>query len=228
MLNCAGLRTLVPEGASVVDVGSGAGLPGIPLAPARPDVEVVLLEPLERRYHFLREVVTALSLGERCRVVRARAEEVRGELSGDVVTARAVAPLDKLAGWTLPLTRTGGQVLAIKGRSAGEEVERAWPALRRWGVPEVPEVLTAETGVPDEDLTVVRIARGSGPLRLPRAGASGSAPRAAGAKASGAGTPGSGRAGAGGSRGRKTGTGTSPAASKDRRRGRGSGAGREH
>ncbi|PPK93846.1 16S rRNA (guanine527-N7)-methyltransferase [Kineococcus xinjiangensis] len=204
ILNCAGLREVVPEGASVLDIGSGAGLPGIPLTLARPDLMVTLLEPLERRYHFLREVVSELQLGDRCRVVRGRAEDVRGELAAQVLTARAVAPLEKLAGWALPLTTTSGVVLAIKGRSADEEVEQAWPALQRWGVPAVPTVVTCETGVPDEDLTVVRVERGTGALRLPTAGGK-QRPASSGGKKSGrrAAEPGSGRGrGSGAGRGR--------------------------
>ncbi|GAB7192168.1 16S rRNA (guanine(527)-N(7))-methyltransferase RsmG [Kineococcus sp. NUM-3379] len=179
LLNCAGLRHAIADGATVLDIGSGAGLPGIPLCLARPDLSITLVEPLERRYHFLREVVAALDLAGRCHVVRARAEEIRGEFSADAVTARAVAPLEKLAAWALPLTRPGGAVLAIKGRSAADEVDEAWPALRRWGVPEMPQVLTCDTGVEEAPLTIVSIARGTGPLRRPgpgRRGATAGAP----------------------------------------------------
>src|SRR5690349_12658888 len=104
MLNCAVVADLIPTGASVVDVGSGAGLPGMVLAVVRPDLAVTLIEPLARRTAFLTEAVAALGL-DRTTVVRARAEECVGKLPGaDVVTARAVAPLDRLAGWCLPLT----------------------------------------------------------------------------------------------------------------------------
>ena len=102
----------------MVDVGSGAGLPGIPLAILRPDLRVTLLEPLLRRVTFLSETVTALGLDERVRVVRARAEEHAEQY--DVVVARAVAPLGRLVGWCAPLRRTNGVILAIKGRSAAE------------------------------------------------------------------------------------------------------------
>ncbi len=134
VLNCAVLGELVPQGATVVDVGSGAGLPGIAVALARPDLEVTLVEPLERRTTWLSEVVEDLGIG--VRVVRGRAEEVAGTVAGQVVTARAVAALDKLARWSLPLVEPGGQVLAIKGRSADEELAGARAALRRRGVVE--------------------------------------------------------------------------------------------
>ena len=124
----------MPAGASVVDVGSGAGLPGIAVALARPDLAVTLVEPLERRTTWLTEVVD--DLGIDVRVVRGRAEDVAGTVRGQVVTARAVAALDKLARWSLPLVEPGGQVLAIKGRSADEELAGARAALRRRGVVE--------------------------------------------------------------------------------------------
>lgn len=100
VLNCVALESVVPVGASLVDVGSGAGLPGLPIAIARPDLEVTLLEPLLRRYTFLTETVEALGLGDRVRVERGRAEDC--DETFDVVTARAVAPLDRLLGWCTP------------------------------------------------------------------------------------------------------------------------------
>jgi 16S rRNA (guanine527-N7)-methyltransferase len=164
LLNCAYLGELVEENAVVVDVGSGAGLPGIPLALARPDVRVQLVEPLERRYTFLREVIRELDLGERVAVARGRAEDVAGEFTGSVVTARAVAPLATLYGWTLPLCRPGGHLLAIKGRSASDEIASGAGTLQRMGVDATPEVV--HCGPDDETgTTVVRLARGTGPLR---------------------------------------------------------------
>lgn len=154
VLNCAVLGELVPAGVGVIDVGSGAGLPGIALAIARPDLTVTLVEPLERRTTWLSEVVQDLGLD--VRVVRARAEEVAGSERAQVVTARAVAPLEKLARWTLPLVRPGGVVLAIKGRSAGEELAGARPALRRTGVVESSVVLCGEQ-VLEVATTVVRL-----------------------------------------------------------------------
>ncbi|WP_432526032.1 16S rRNA (guanine(527)-N(7))-methyltransferase RsmG [Kineococcus auxinigenes] len=164
LLNCAYLGDLIEEGKTVVDVGSGAGLPGIALALARPDLQVQLIEPLERRYTFLREAISRTSLGDRVAVARGRAEDVAGEFSGDVVTARAVAPLATLYGWTLPLCRQGGYLLAIKGRSAAEEVAAASTVLAELGIDSTPEVVHCGPAG-DEGTTVVRVARGGGPLR---------------------------------------------------------------
>jgi 16S rRNA (guanine527-N7)-methyltransferase len=139
LLNCAVVSEVVPVGARVIDVGSGAGLPGVVLALARPDLSVVLLEPLARRATFLDEVVAALGL-DRTTVVRARAEECaprRGRRAplapGDVVTARAVAPLDRLAAWCLPLATEGGCLLALKGGSAAAEAATHRAAVARAG-----------------------------------------------------------------------------------------------
>ncbi len=123
ILNSLTLADLIPIGASVVDVGSGAGLPGIPLAIARPDLSVTLLEPLLRRTTFLEPVVRELGLGARVRVVRARAEDHHQQY--DVVTARALAPLDRLIRWCRPLLKDGGTLLALKGRSAEDEIQAA-------------------------------------------------------------------------------------------------------
>jgi 16S rRNA (guanine527-N7)-methyltransferase len=131
LLNCAAVCELISSGESVVDVGSGAGLPGIVLAVARPDISVTLIEPLARRTAFLGEVVDALQL-DNVTVRRGRAEEATG-LQADVVTARAVASLDRLAGWCLPLARTGGRLLALKGSTAGDEIEEHQAAISRLG-----------------------------------------------------------------------------------------------
>lgn len=157
VLNCAVLSELAPRGASVIDVGSGAGLPGLAVAIARPDLRVTLVEPLERRTAWLSMVVDDLGLD--VEVVRARAEEVRGTHSADVVTARAVAALDKLARWTVPLTVPGGQVLAIKGRSAADEVAAASKAFRRLGVVGH-EVVQCGEAVLEQPTTVVRLTTG--------------------------------------------------------------------
>ena len=133
LLNCAAMSELIPSGVYVVDVGSGAGLPGIVLAVARPDLRVSLVESLARRTTFLTEAVDVLGL-DTVDVVRARAEDCVNVLEpADVVTARAVAPLDRLAGWCLPLARPGGSVLAIKGSSAAAEIEEHRAAVRRLG-----------------------------------------------------------------------------------------------
>jgi 16S rRNA (guanine527-N7)-methyltransferase len=159
VLNCAVVAELVPDGANLVDVGSGAGLPGIPLALARPDLAVVLVEPLARRVGWLREVIDDLGLD--VQVERGRAEEaaVRRRWEGaDVVTARAVAPLHRLAAWGLPLLRPGGLLLAVKGVSAAEEVERDADAVRRLGGRPA-RIERCGVGVVDPASTVVVVER---------------------------------------------------------------------
>jgi 16S rRNA (guanine527-N7)-methyltransferase len=164
LLNCAVLGELIADGAYVIDVGSGAGLPGIVLAIARPDLTVVLIEPLARRTAFLTEAVRELGLGARVEVLRGRAEEaVAGPLVGrvepaDVVTARAVAPIDRLAGWCLPLARVGGRLLALKGSTAADEVATHGAAVERLGGG-TPRLLRCGTGVLDQPATVVEIVR---------------------------------------------------------------------
>lgn len=134
IMNCAVISELVPQSARVVDIGSGAGLPGIPLALARPDLDMTLLEPHLRRVQFLTEFLTATGLP--ISVLRGRAEEprVRAELGAvDVVVSRALASLAVLAGWSLPLLREHGRILAIKGVSAPEELTRDHAAVTRAG-----------------------------------------------------------------------------------------------
>ncbi|MEV6314167.1 16S rRNA (guanine(527)-N(7))-methyltransferase RsmG [Streptomyces sp. NPDC051776] len=162
LLNCAVLSEAVPEGVSVCDVGSGAGLPGIPLALVRPDLRITLLEPLLRRTTFLEEVVELLGL-EHVTVVRGRAEEVLGTLPPvHVVTARAVAPLDRLAGWGVPLLRPYGEMLALKGDTAEEELRGARAALSKLGVVES-SILHVGEGAVDPPSTVVRVEVGESP-----------------------------------------------------------------
>jgi 16S rRNA (guanine527-N7)-methyltransferase len=132
LLNCAALAELVEPSADVIDVGSGAGLPGIPLALARPDLEVTLVEPLLRRSSWLTDVVARLGLSH-VTVYRARAEELHGRLDAQCVTARALAPMERLAAWCLPLVRPGGMLLAMKGQSVMAELAEAEPAIRRLG-----------------------------------------------------------------------------------------------
>lgn len=155
VLNAVAVQELVPEGAEVVDVGSGAGLPGLPLAIARPDLRVTLLEPLLRRVNFLERTVAALGLGERVEVVRGRAEEFDGAY--DVVTSRALAPLARLLDWCLPLTGSRGEVIAIKGRSAVDEVASARRLLSDAGWRA--EVLTVRAHRTSEPTTAVRLRR---------------------------------------------------------------------
>jgi 16S rRNA (guanine527-N7)-methyltransferase len=133
LLNCGAVARLIPARASVVDLGSGAGLPGIVLSILLPGIKMTLLEPLARRVDFLDECVAALELTN-VNVVRGRAEEYAGRLMADVVTSRAVAPLDKLVGLSADLARPGGRVLAIKGSSAEAELVKARPVLARMGV----------------------------------------------------------------------------------------------
>ena len=129
VLNSVALSPRIPDGAAVVDVGSGAGLPGLPLAIVRPDLTMTLLEPLLRRVNFLNLAVAELELASRVEVVRERAEEHRRRY--DIVTCRAVAPLPRLLGWCMPLVKPGGRLLALKGSSAAEEVVAAKDELRR-------------------------------------------------------------------------------------------------
>jgi 16S rRNA (guanine527-N7)-methyltransferase len=169
LLNCAVIAELLAPDATVTDVGSGAGLPGIPLALARPDLHLELLEPLQRRVVFLREAVSALGL-DRIQVVRGRAEDVRRTGGVDVVTARAVAPLSRLAGWCLPLLRPGGSLIALKGSQASAELAAAAADLRRLGAVAW-EVVTCGLGLVDPPTTVVRVVRGdAGVLRRGHAG----------------------------------------------------------
>jgi 16S rRNA (guanine527-N7)-methyltransferase len=154
------MSEMIPIGASLVDVGSGAGLPGIVLAVARPDLTITLVEPLARRTAFLSEAVTALGLAATVQVVRGRAEDVvDGPPAGtDVVTARAVAALDRLAGWCLPLARVGGRLLALKGASAADEVAEHRAAIVAAGGSE-PVLRSCGTGLIDPPATVVEIVK---------------------------------------------------------------------
>lgn len=154
VLNCAVLQELIETDQRVVDVGSGAGLPGVALAIARPDLHLVLVEPLERRVMWLETV--AADLGLDVEVRRARAEDVVGSVRAPVVTARAVAPLERLAAWGLPLLEPGGSLLAIKGRSAAEELAAASPVVRRLGAVEH-DVVECGTRLLDVPTTVVRV-----------------------------------------------------------------------
>jgi len=153
ILNSAVVVPRVPEDASVADVGSGAGLPGLVWAIARPDLSVSLIEPLLRRTVFLEEAVSALGL-DNVTVVRARAEDVKETY--DVVTARAVAPLDRLGRWCLPLVRSGGVLLALKGRTAQDEVTASTATLRRLGATTIVVTTYGTDGVPT---TVVEVTK---------------------------------------------------------------------
>jgi 16S rRNA (guanine527-N7)-methyltransferase len=132
ILNCAVITERMPEGSSVCDIGSGAGLPGLAIAIRRPDLNLFLVEPLLRRTTFLDLAVSRMGL-DNVTVHRGRAEELHGDAVFDVVTSRAVAPMDRLARWSLPLVRPGGLFLAMKGSSAEEELQGAAKVLRRLG-----------------------------------------------------------------------------------------------
>lgn len=161
LLNCAVVAEpgagLVPSQATVADVGSGAGLPGLVWAIARPDLHVTLVEPLLRRATFLTQAVADLHLADRVTVIRGRGEEQLASGAWtpvDVVTARAVAPLAKLLAWTVPLLRDGGQLVALKGSSAAEEVAAAQDEAASVGLADL-RVVTLGEGVVDPVTTVV-------------------------------------------------------------------------
>jgi 16S rRNA (guanine527-N7)-methyltransferase len=153
ILNCAALNELIAADQTVADVGSGAGLPGIPLALLRPDLQLTLIEPLLRRSTFLTQTVEELGLGARVQVIRSRAED--HHQTYDVVVARALAPLDRLIGWCNPLRSRGGIILALKGRSAADEVMAAGTELSAEHLNA--EVVKARAHPAAEPATVVRL-----------------------------------------------------------------------
>jgi 16S rRNA (guanine527-N7)-methyltransferase len=155
LLNCGVVAELLPQAGRLVDIGSGAGLPGIVLALIRPQLEVILLEPMLRRVGFLHECVESLGM-ENTSVVRGRAEELSGKLWADVVTARAVASLDKVAGWAAGLLAPEGEILAIKGQSAEEELAAAQPVLEQLGA-RTAEIRRVGHGKVLPETTVVRV-----------------------------------------------------------------------
>lgn len=161
LLNCAVVSDLLPIGARVVDVGSGAGLPGVALAIRRPDLRVDLVESLQRRVAFLHETVLSLGLADAVRVVHGRAEDAAtiaevGEAQW--ATARAVAPLDRLVRWCLPLLQTDGQLLALKGSAAAQELAEHQVAIRRLGGRDL-EVVGCGVDVLSEPTAVVVVRR---------------------------------------------------------------------
>ena len=162
VLNCAVIHPAIPVDQMVIDVGSGAGLPGLTLAIARPDLDVHLIEPMLRRTTWLSMVVDELGLTN-ATVHRGRAEEFWGVLSAPIVTARAVARLSELAAWCLPLLLPGGSLLAIKGSSVTEEVEADRAVLRRLGA--IDEVIESfGSGIVDQETTVLRVVLGERPI----------------------------------------------------------------
>lgn len=154
LLNCAALSSLIATGTSVLDIGSGAGLPGLVLAIARPDLRVRCIEAKVRAATFLDEVIARLEL-DNAAVLHARAEELPGRVAAPVVTARAAAPLPRLIEWAAPLLEPGGQLLALKGRTAAREVAAARAQLVGMGGATVEPCLIAG----ERYATVVRIWR---------------------------------------------------------------------
>ena len=159
LLNCAVIGELVPTAARVLDVGSGAGLPGIPLAIARPDLQVELVEPMLRRTSWLEETVAALGMADTVVVTRGKAAVI-GPRQVDVVTARAVAPLERLLPMCMPFLRPGGVLLALKGEQAQAEVDAVHRQASKWRVSSM-DVARCGRGVLAEETTVV-VARRSG------------------------------------------------------------------
>lgn len=154
ILNCALVAPLLRADSRVGDIGSGAGLPGLVLAIARPDARLVLIEPMERRVDWLRHEAAELGLSN-VEVVRARAEEAKLDPWLDQVTARAVTALSKLLPLAVPLVRSGGELLLMKGENVSREVDAATKAIRRLRVTDV-EILTLGTGVVTEVTRVFR------------------------------------------------------------------------
>lgn len=156
ILNCAVLTELIPEGVSVADIGSGAGLPGLVLAIARPDLRITLIEPLLRRTTFLEEAAADLEL-DQVTVLRGKAEAFHGELGFDVVTSRAVAGLGKLLDWSMPLVVPTGALIAMKGSSIEAEIAEASAELKKWGCAP-PTVCTLGEGLLESTTIAVRVA----------------------------------------------------------------------
>lgn len=182
LLNSAVLSEAMPDGASVCDIGTGAGLPGLVLAIARPDLQVTLVEPLLRRTTFLEEVVEELAL-DNVEVVRGRAEDLHGKRTFDVVTSRAVAPLERLLRWSMPLVAARGALVAMKGETVADEIEQAAPVLKKFRA-SVPEVSLIGADVVSPPTRVVRVAWAD-PSRVGWAPASPSAKRRRGRSRSG-------------------------------------------
>jgi 16S rRNA (guanine527-N7)-methyltransferase len=157
LLNCAVIGELFEPGVRIVDVGSGAGLPGIAVAIARPDLRIDLVEPLQRRVEFLESTVDTLGLTEQVRVVRGRAEDLVAEVgSANWVCARAVAPLGRLVRWCLPLLDSSGRLALMKGAGAAEELATHGSALRRAGAGRT-QIRTCGVGLVDPPVTVVTV-----------------------------------------------------------------------
>lgn len=152
VLNSAVVAELVPAGAKVADVGSGAGLPGIPMAIAQPEAHFTLIEPMERRSEWLKSQVESLGLSN-VSVLRARADEV-GEVF-DIVTARALKPMPQLLEWCVPMTKLGGKVIALKGAKAADEVADAKKLVKKLGIESFDIMFTGEQFLEEPTRVVV-------------------------------------------------------------------------
>ncbi len=157
MFNCVAIAELIPRDRKIIDVGSGAGLPGLVLAIARPDLYVTLFEPLLRRHTFLQYVTSELAL-RNVQTLRRRAEAGPADVSGHVVTARAVAPLERLVEWCVPLLRRGGRLLAIKGKGAEAELNSAYSTLRKNRV-SAARVVRCGEGILDSPSVVIELTK---------------------------------------------------------------------
>ena len=158
LLNCAAPAEAIPAGARVADIGSGAGLPGLVLALVRDDLKIILVEPLQRRCDFLIEAIDQLGLAKRVTVRRGKADIVE-PCQADIVTSRAVSALEQLAAWSLPHAKIGGQLLALKGQRAPEEIEAARPVLAKWGADADVEIVTCGQTWLDQPVLLVRATR---------------------------------------------------------------------
>lgn len=158
LLNCAAMAEAVPRQCRLADIGTGAGLPGMVLALIRPDLEIVLVDTLQRRCEFLEEMIAAFDLAPRVSVIWGRAEDIK-PLKADIVTSRAVAALKKLALWSFPHTKIGGRLLAMKGQKAPEEITAARKVLAKWGADKDAEVVTCGQGWIDPAVSLVSATR---------------------------------------------------------------------
>lgn len=169
LLNCGAMAPLLPEGCTVADVGSGGGLPGLVLAIARPDIRITLIEPLLRRTIYLGEVIDELGL-DHVTVHRGRSDSLHGVETFDVVTSRAVAPLERLLPWSMPLVAPAGELMAMKGSSVAEEVEAVGASWARWHLAE-PRIEAIGEDLPDGGTSLLRVAWSGRPLVSLPAGA---------------------------------------------------------
>jgi len=158
LLNCAALAEAIGEKETVADIGTGAGLPGLVVALVRPDLRVILIEPLERRCVFLQEMIQRFKLAPRVEVRRGKSHLVK-PANADVVTSRAVAALDTLAGWSFPHLKIGGRLLALKGDRADEELAAAKAELAKWGADAEATVVACGADWLPQPIKVVRAPR---------------------------------------------------------------------